>query len=70
MKIILKNSDEELIISDDNFDGAGWVEIIVEDETGDRKSIEIHITDIMPALIAFNTKYEDQRKRDKEDEEI
>ncbi len=75
MKIELRNMNsdpEKLILSDEGFDGAGWVEIIIKNDEDEDvfAAIDIHITDLFPALTAFKASYEEQRKRDKEDEEI
>jgi hypothetical protein len=52
MKISIKDQEQKLILTDDEFDVYGWVHLVVED-----KEIDIHINDLYPAVLAFMEKY-------------
>lgn len=69
MKIELKefgNKNERLILSDEHFDATGWVEVIITDteDENNRARIDMHISDLFPALTAFKTKYDEEIKRE------
>ena len=53
MKIIIKDGDlTRLILTDDEFDFNGWVNLRIED-----KEMDIHIEELYPAVVAFLEKY-------------
>lgn len=49
-----KNNEEhkEIIFSDNGYGKVGWLSIRIGDEMAD-----IHITDLMPAIIGFDAKF-------------
>lgn len=61
MKITLTDIDaKKLEISDESFQVPGFVELNIGQET-----IDLHITDLMPAFIAFDAKYSKMKETDK-----
>ena len=69
MRIQIKNSNsepEKLILTDDNYDGAGWVELVITSDVDDEPtlSFEVHVTDLYPALMAFKVKYDEKKKEE------
>lgn len=58
MKITLKDVDNTLELSDDQFDVPGWISFHIQEG----QEIELHIKDILPALIAFDVKYSSKEK--------
>ena len=58
MKIELKDDDSTLILDDSEFDVPGWIMLTIKNEdTGIDGMVELHIKDLMPAMIAFHAKY-------------
>lgn len=47
----------ELILSDDHYDVVGFIDIRIGDQ-----SAVIHVTDLMPAVVAFDAKYSRSRE--------
>jgi hypothetical protein len=52
MKIQLKDGEKILELNDESFDADGWLELSIGSE-----NINLHITTLMPAIIAFDAKY-------------
>lgn len=48
-QIVIKDKDQKI---DDDFDVNGWISLRVEE-----KEIDIHISDLYPAVVAFMEKY-------------
>ena len=64
MKITLKEFDpngrKEIYLDDDGFDVPGWITLSIDG--GDE--IELHITELKPAVMSFFNKYVDGLERD------
>lgn len=55
MKIIIKDEDGELQLTDENLDSDGFVELTVISPNGS-ESMTVSLNELMPALIAFDAK--------------
>ena len=64
MKITLENG--ELMLSDELFDGAGFVDVVVvKDNEYHNLADGVHINELYSAVQAFKIKHDESLKRDK-----
>jgi hypothetical protein len=55
MKIIIKDEDDTLELSNDSLDNDNYIEIAVTVGTGDTKQMMVSLDDLFSALIAFDS---------------